>query len=182
MKRDEIDPASNAEARARLARAMELVEEAQHTLYKAAQEISGVIGLADANAKCATLGGKAHDLWKWLAYSDRDGKRSQRMHMDSMHTVDPNNAATGATLALEQVKQNERVLNRAIRKCGLAAQFGLKPCKHEAVNTVDEQAPSARGDREPAWQRFHRCDECGVEMEMRETRDGEMYFVVKGSL
>ncbi len=59
----------NAEARRRFDEARALVEEAQHTLEKAAQKLSGLTGGSPACDRVAREAQRTHDLWRWLSYA-----------------------------------------------------------------------------------------------------------------
>lgn len=77
-------PESNAEAQMRLDEALRLVEDAQHTLERAAQMLSPVVGGSPAGDKIAKQAQRTHDLWRHLAYRVRDAGKARRWFMDGM--------------------------------------------------------------------------------------------------
>lgn len=75
-------PESRAEARAHLDAALVLVEDAQHTLEKAAQALSSIVGAAPENDRIAKEAERVHALWNRLAYRIRDGGKADGWFMD----------------------------------------------------------------------------------------------------
>lgn len=62
----------NARAREMLSESLALVEEAQHTLEKAAAACGGVaLGGSIQNGRCARLASQVHALWRYLEYRFR---------------------------------------------------------------------------------------------------------------
>jgi hypothetical protein len=69
-----LDPAVvRAEAERRVARALELVERAQHTLERACEELSPVIGALPDWQRIGKLADRVHDAWRRLAYEKPTG-------------------------------------------------------------------------------------------------------------
>lgn len=77
-------PESNAEAVERLRSALKLIEEAQHTLERAAQALSPVCGGSPTQTKIARQAQRTHDLWRFIAYRVRDAGKARRWFMDGM--------------------------------------------------------------------------------------------------
>lgn len=77
-------PESNAEAQLRFEEAMRLVEEAQHTLERAAQMMSPIVGGSPTGDRIFKQAQRTHDLWRHLAYRVRDRGIPRRWFMDGM--------------------------------------------------------------------------------------------------
>lgn len=58
-----------AEAERKVRAALDLVEQAQHTLEAACQELSAVIGAAPDWARIGKLAERVHQAWRRLAYT-----------------------------------------------------------------------------------------------------------------